>query len=1199
MKQALADAVDSAEKRKAIVEAQSVDRPLEAAQRKLKRERIQKAMHGSRWYKAQQAAASGSALEVIAEEVAPVVGQTITIKPAKDDGKALEVLAGTDRLCLGDYNPLDKNQQWIAKENCQLQHVATGLFLDSEVKYLHLQLGQPWESCGSALRVKPADADSGRQLWTVPRGSVGGMIRHIFDGRVLDINHHEVKLGSGVNVNVPHSFRQSDGFTWSSHEVDTGEAADACDGAPFGMARVAFDFAPADTGLSWSAAADHASLLGARLPTPEEFKKVAISTGGFDQWLPASGGECRWVQTGDAGRIYAEEGHPNGGWYDTDSVEEWRPTSEGTARGSPVHSFYVFYDSPAPSHMSGEWYTIERSSGERNGDEYEFRGEKGHYLIYRHGKNDDGDAFTVEGTTITHDKGPTAEVQPNGDIFWDIDGGKWASRRKVLGMAADTDIPHIGGSIAPIDPEFADGSSFIMTVAADQRFCIAVAAPDRPKCARPGCNFLRHSSQGHDYCCNACKEGQDHGPACERNVYDAGGTPRCVCCQKVKADVDPKQCWRLIDGDRLQNVETGDFLSTETKYAFVANVDAPWDGNSTDLMTRARDDGRLTSNSQRWVFTAENGLPSTSADGLPLHIEVRGAGAGWASEGPWILAADRHDGRPVWRRKANPDNDTISWFQEEGKWKLCGTGEVCYYEADSDTALPPKDGWVSKGQIDVHDVDAGAAPTLHYSLDGQPVTDGRVLRHRLDGRAVDIHGWRFFDGAKMGVENSAHSDLKGVSYKFISPPLAVAALVCTPQQQALLGQVSDPVVRELFANLLAENAALTARVQELERGAANAGDSGTKNEGWFVVCDGDFHGGDSGQEECANVAAADAMVLQKPAASSVAYQFFAPFKALFTKPVGHNGEGEWRQQNPSDANLYLYGKDTGHRAGGKTLVAVQDVDLCFGDGQVDNGVVSYDEALARAVAWERTDSAAFWHTPSQRLIEKPKGNGCKWDHGDGVLFVWMDRFVGPPQQGKTEKSVGTVATPALAGEWYTVERSSGERNGDKYQFRGEKGHYKILPRGRLSRAFIRVFADRDEFSVEGTTIKLGGKGTAAAEVQQNGEIFWARDGGKWASRREGGDHEASANGAWTLVREDSTGQNLGSSVFVTLPVMACGGDAKVPGLSFHDIVQADSKLEGRWSHPQHGSGEFHGSVEDGKLQLHFPAANTSYVYCRS
>ena len=66
---------------------------------------------------------------------------------------------------------------------------------------------------------------------------------------------------------------------------------------------------------------------------------------------------------------------------------------------------------------------------------------------------------------------------------------------------------------------------------------------------------------------------------------------------------------------------------------------------------------------------------------------------------------------------------------------------------------------------------------------------------------------------------------------------------------------------------------------------------------------------------------------------------------------------------------------------------------------MDRDGKSYDEALARAVAWERTDSAVFWHTPSQRLIEKPKGNGCKWDRGDGVLFVWMDRFVGPPQQG--------------------------------------------------------------------------------------------------------------------------------------------------------------------------------------------------------
>jgi hypothetical protein len=38
----------------------------------------------------------------------------------------------------------------------------------------------------------------------------------------------------------------------------------------------------------------------------------------------------------------------------------------------------------------------------------------------------------------------------------------------------------------------------------------------RPKCATPGCGFLRHSSLGHGYCCNACMRGGAHGRACER-----------------------------------------------------------------------------------------------------------------------------------------------------------------------------------------------------------------------------------------------------------------------------------------------------------------------------------------------------------------------------------------------------------------------------------------------------------------------------------------------------------------------------------------------------------------------------------------------------------------------------------------------------------------------------------------------------------
>merc|ERR1712146_580895 len=38
----------------------------------------------------------------------------------------------------------------------------------------------------------------------------------------------------------------------------------------------------------------------------------------------------------------------------------------------------------------------------------------------------------------------------------------------------------------------------------------------------------------------------------------------------------------------------------------------------------------------------------------------------------------------------------------------------------------------------------------------------------LDGRGVDVHGWKVDgDGGNMGVENSVHSDCKGICYVFL------------------------------------------------------------------------------------------------------------------------------------------------------------------------------------------------------------------------------------------------------------------------------------------------------------------------------------------------------------------------------------------------------------------------------------------------
>merc|ERR1711988_1355296 len=42
---------------------------------------------------------------------------------------------------------------------------------------------------------------------------------------------------------------------------------------------------------------------------------------------------------------------------------------------------------------------------------------------------------------------------------------------------------------------------------------------------------------------------------------------------------------------------------------------------------------------------------------------------------------------------------------------------------------------------------------------------GKVLRHWMDGRGVDVHGWAVEkDGGNMGVENSVHGECKGISY---------------------------------------------------------------------------------------------------------------------------------------------------------------------------------------------------------------------------------------------------------------------------------------------------------------------------------------------------------------------------------------------------------------------------------------------------
>ena len=87
------------------------------------------------------------------------------------------------------------------------------------------------------------------------------------------------------------------------------------------------------------------------------------------------------------------------------------------------------------TNLAGSWYSVAKATGHENGDQYEFRYEGGVYKIYRGGHNEDEDQFEVVGDKIQHAHGPTATLLPSGELHWDIDNGKWLSRKKGVAPA--------------------------------------------------------------------------------------------------------------------------------------------------------------------------------------------------------------------------------------------------------------------------------------------------------------------------------------------------------------------------------------------------------------------------------------------------------------------------------------------------------------------------------------------------------------------------------------------------------------------------------------------------------------------------------------------------------------------------------------------------------------------------------------------
>ena len=163
----------------------------------------QKAREENEWMNAEQAALQDetcSANESVECDEA-LKGTEFCIPVCSDSDLVLQVRPGSSLIELAAFEADKKQQQWYRVGEC-LQHAASGLFLDTEVKYVVNTRKRSWESSPTRLCVSMQD-HSDRQRWCLDSTDAGKCaVRHVIDGRVLTVNSWKVEIGQGVHVGV-------------------------------------------------------------------------------------------------------------------------------------------------------------------------------------------------------------------------------------------------------------------------------------------------------------------------------------------------------------------------------------------------------------------------------------------------------------------------------------------------------------------------------------------------------------------------------------------------------------------------------------------------------------------------------------------------------------------------------------------------------------------------------------------------------------------------------------------------------------------------------------------------------------------------------------------------------------------------------------------------------------------------------------
>ena len=105
---------------------------------------------------------------------------------------------------------------------------------------------------------------------------------------------------------------------------------------------------------------------------------------------------------------------------------------------------------------------------------------------------------------------------------------------------------------------------------------------------------------------------------------DAADADPRVVLSTVAADPS-RQTWRLVRGVSLQHVASGRFLHAEHRFASVRSQQKPWEGNHSELVTRAEEAG---SDAQTWALGQQGEHLACGGRALRHYRDGRAVDAG-------------------------------------------------------------------------------------------------------------------------------------------------------------------------------------------------------------------------------------------------------------------------------------------------------------------------------------------------------------------------------------------------------------------------------------------------------------------------------------------------------------------------------------------------------------------------------------------